>query len=118
VNATDPDDDANSAAKGLSSAGDDAIDQALRMKPRFGEPCNGCGFCCIQEPCDLAREFLDCRIGPCRALEYEDGRTYCGLLRRPIHYIAGIADNPALSGPLQARIAFTLAIGSGCDALS
>jgi hypothetical protein len=74
----------------------------MLLKPKFGERCNGCGMCCIAEPCSLAVEALGEHEGPCKLLEQADGRYYCGLLRNA----------PA---QLQPVIAFTLAIGSGCD---
>jgi hypothetical protein len=59
------------------------------QKPKFGQPCNRCGFCCQEEACVLSREFLHSDIAPCIALEIEpDGRFSCGLLKRPSHYLA------------------------------
>lgn len=72
-------------------------------KPEMWESCNGCGVCCAAYPCQVARDFLDAPEGlPCPALEFREGRYWCGL--------AGI-----LAG--QARRAFDLVmgIGLGCD---
>lgn len=97
-------------------------------KPNFGEPCNGCGYCCTVEPCKLAQEFLHCTEGPCVALEARDGRTVCGLVRNPLGYIFKAAhpdaDVPLLNAPpdceasrqLSADLAQALGIGKGCDA--
>jgi len=41
--------------------------------------------------------------GACRALQYADGRTYCGLVRMA-------------SPDLQPSLAFLLGLGMGCDA--
>ena len=96
-------------------------------KPRSGEPCNGCGYCCTLEPCALAQEVLRCSTGPCVALEDRDGRMTCGLVRNPLGYLFKAAhpdvDVPVLeaapeaeaSGQLSAQFAEALGIGRGCD---
>jgi hypothetical protein len=97
-------------------------------KPRFSEPCNGCGYCCTAEPCGLAEDILNCHTGPCAALETRDGRTQCGLVRNPLGYLFKAAhpdsDVPVLddapdmaqSRELSAGLAAVLGIGKGCDA--
>lgn len=84
-------------------------------KPRKGDPCNGCGMCCTVQPCMLAAEFLNCTEGPCVALESEDGRTYCGMVRRPIHYLLRQDAPPSATGALQSHLASVLGLGHGCD---
>ena len=84
-------------------------------KPRKGDTCNGCGMCCTVEPCALARKFLSCTRGPCMALEYEAGRTFCGLVRRPVHYLLNQEAQPSVTGALQAHLANMLGLGIGCD---
>ena len=54
--------------------------QTVLKKPAAGEPCNGCGYCCTEQLCQLAVEFLGCSTGPCLALEERGGRTLCGLV--------------------------------------
>jgi hypothetical protein len=97
------------------------------QKPRFGEPCNGCGYCCTMQPCALAEEFLKCTTGPCVALERDGDRTGCGLVRNPLGYLFKAAhpqaDVPVLDAPLatqagselSADMARALGIGLGCD---
>lgn len=92
-------------------------------KPRFGEPCNGCGYCCAVQPCALAEEFLKCVTGPCVALE----RTGCGLVRNPLGYlfkaahpesdvpVLDAAHTSAVASELSAEMACALGIGKGCD---
>ena len=97
------------------------------QKPKFGEPCNGCGYCCNTEPCELAKEVLHCMTGPCVALEARDGRAICGLVRNPLGYLFKAAhpeaDVPVLEAApdiragaqLSSDLAAALGIGMGCD---
>lgn len=96
-------------------------------KPRFGAPCNGCGYCCTAQPCALAEEFLKCSAGPCVALERQGERTTCGLVRNPLGYLFKAAhpdvEVPVLDAPLvsdegarlSGEIARVLGVGLGCD---
>ena len=96
-------------------------------KPSFGQACNGCGYCCSEEPCRLAQEFLHCTTGPCVALEISEEKYACGLVRNPLGYLFQAAnpgsDLSALSvAPLSAEghqlsveIATALGLGQGCD---
>lgn len=103
----------------------------LPIKPAFGQPCNGCGYCCAAEPCGIAREFIGAdEEGPCPALECEGGRFSCGMIVRPLVYLgqaAGISDAFSLprgakaepdeaDAELGRQIAEALGAGRGCDA--
>lgn len=102
--------------------------QTAPKKPKFGEQCNGCGYCCTVQPCQLANEFLHCTTGPCVALEVEGNRAICGLARNPLGYLFKAAHPdasvPVLDAPpavemakeLSDKIASALGIGLGCDA--
>ena len=84
-------------------------------KPRLGDPCNGCGYCCAAEPCGLAQEYIGCGTdGPCPAMEFDGGRFFCGLVRKPSRYmdLPNEWADPIL-GPM---IAEALGAGRGCDA--
>lgn len=97
-------------------------------KPNFGQACNGCGYCCEVQPCELAQKFLQCTVGPCVGLEMQDGRTFCGLVRNPLAYLFKAAHpsaNAPLLGPapaleqgyrLSVGFASALGLGKGCDA--
>lgn len=98
-------------------------------KPLMGEACNRCGYCCSTEPCQIAREFLGCRIGPCVALERIGDQASCGMVRNPLGYLFN-ASRPAAEATqtpgdppdipaatqLSEQIAAALGIGKGCDA--
>lgn len=100
----------------------------INPKPRLGEACNGCGYCCTVEPCLLAKEFLHCITGPCYALESSAGRSRCGLVRNPLGYLFKAANPTAevdlLAAPaeleegyrLSVAFAAALGVGQGCDA--
>lgn len=89
-------------------------------KPKLGEPCPGCGLCCKMEPCGLAQEIMGHTTkGPCRALEEEDGKYICGLVKRPAFYMFGEENVPeSETGWLSVLYANALGIGRGCDAIT
>ena len=72
-------------------------------KPRYGAPCNGCGFCCAAERCKIGVALLGDGPGPCPGMRFKEGIFRCGVLE----------EAPPLAQPL---IAYMLAIGRGCDA--
>lgn len=51
-------------------------------KPAQGAPCNGCGVCCLAEPCPVGVIVSRRRHGACAALVWSDeaGCYRCGLL--------------------------------------
>ncbi len=84
-------------------------------KPAYGAVCNGCGVCCLAEPCPAAHTWLGARTGSCPALEWQTaGEVYrCGLLQHPQHYLRWL---PAALAPVARRwLARGIAAGSGCD---
>ena len=96
----------------------------ILTKPRKYSLCNGCGVCCQLVRCYFSVELIGPGPGPCPALEFEDGRAWCGLLRDPLRWV-GLDqlegwptgwNRQAIAGELQSRLAYGLAIGSGCDA--
>lgn len=98
------------------------------LKPAFGQPCNGCGYCCSVQPCELAQELLKCTQGPCIALESDGLRTSCGLVRNPLGYLFAAAHPEQAAAALEAapdletghqlsvQFATALGLGKGCDA--
>ncbi|WP_290877489.1 hypothetical protein, partial [Aquabacterium sp.] len=67
-------------------------------KPPEGQPCNGCGVCCLAEPCPVGVLVSRRLTGACKALRWSDaGRRYsCGLLGDADW--RGLADGPAPKG--------------------
>lgn len=92
---------------------------AALAKPAFGNPCNGCGMCCQKEACYLSRTFLKSDVAPCIALESEDGRYWCGLVRNPANYLP-VGSEPWKADVLRIHLSPTFAaalgLGMGCDA--
>ena len=54
-------------------------------KPAEGAPCNGCGVCCLTQPCPLGILLSGTRTGACAALRWRevDSRYICGALAAP-----------------------------------
>lgn len=71
-------------------------------KPAFGQACNGCGVCCLSEPCPLGMLVSRKRSGACSALRWDDGRYRCGLAAHRNRLVARLARR-------------WIAAGSGCD---
>ena len=73
-------------------------------KPPEGAPCNGCGLCCLTEPCPLGMLVSRRRRGACVALRWSDAqqRYLCGMLSDP--------------GGVAALARRSIAAGVGCDA--
>ncbi|QBK04252.1 hypothetical protein DW355_05180 [Hylemonella gracilis] len=89
------------------------IEPEAPAKPALGEPCNGCGLCCLHAPCPLGVLVTRRWRGACAALRWDAAqrRYQCGLLApaRP-------------RGPRwwrivkQAWLRRWIAAGQGCDA--
>ena len=85
-------------------------------KPRLGEPCNGCGVCCLAEPCPLGVLVSRRRHGACSALRWdEDLALYrCGMVSAPRTVLGR---RWQFLAPLIQRLARRwISAGSGCDA--
>lgn len=87
-------------------------------KPALGLACNGCGVCCLAEPCPLGVLASRRTQGECAALEWQEDRYRCGLLRAPLAHLLGRRErHPGpLDAPLRALARRWIAAGQGCDA--
>ncbi|MFX1680592.1 hypothetical protein PV762_15240 [Mitsuaria sp. CC2] len=96
------------------------IHPAAPPKPAVGAPCNGCGVCCLAEPCPLGMLVSLKREGACRALQWSehDGQYRCGMLVHPTRYVGLPTFKPdGLVNRLIRRYARRMiAAGIGCDA--
>jgi hypothetical protein len=76
-------------------------------KPAVGAPCNGCGVCCLAEPCPLG-VILSRRLkGACVALRWDGARYVCGALTAQPSGVAGRLGNWLVKR--------WIASGTGCD---
>jgi hypothetical protein len=84
-------------------------------KPGWGQPCNGCGVCCLAEPCPVGILVSRRRTGACAALAWnEEAQRYrCGVLVDPGRFM-GLRWRPAQQ--MGVRLARRMiSAGSGCD---
>ncbi len=80
--------------------------QTAPEKAPFGSPCNGCGYCCAAEVCVVGQGLFGKETpAPCPALEFADGRFWCGAVR--------VADGAGKHVGMYLRM--RLGIGVGCD---
>lgn len=92
-------------------------------KPAVGAPCNGCGVCCLLEPCPLGVLLSGYRQGACRALRWDgDALMYrCGAIMTPRDVLAERLPRPlnwagpALASVLGVAASRWIAAGQGCD---
>ena len=84
-------------------------------QPKFGSPCNGCGACCIAVPCPVAEDVLGATEGPCPALEYDEGRYWCGLLRNAHKHLPGLSEKPWADAVIRQVLMSSGAWDGTCD---
>lgn len=96
------------------------IEPDAPAKPALGAPCNGCGVCCLLQPCPVGVVLSRRLSGPCRALRWiaAERRYRCGALLQA----QAMADSGSCSRWLR-RLPYTLVarwigadIGCDCDA--
>ena len=85
-------------------------------KPAEGAPCNGCGLCCLAEPCPLGVLVSRRRRGACVALRWSDvdQRYWCGMVTDPAG-VTGLT-HPWAVRAMSALARRWIASGVGCDA--
>ena len=77
------------------------------LKPVLGTACNGCGVCCLAEPCPAGMLVSLRRRGACHALRWsdEERRYRCGLMQ-------GMSGRRTSWARWVQRL---IAAGAGCD---
>lgn len=91
------------------------IEPGAPAKPPVGAPCNGCGLCCLWQPCPLGMVVSRRRRGRCSALAWsaDQGHYRCGMLVDPR---AAWPALPTAAVPWVQRLARRwIAAGIGCD---
>nr|WP_296509224.1 hypothetical protein [Rhodoferax sp.] len=99
------------------------IEPEAPNKPPTGAACNGCGVCCLVEPCPIGVVLSRRRRGACVALRWEyTARQYrCGAMSDPGEVL--LRQWPGIWEPLRKALAALLkksaprwiAAGQGCD---
>ena len=86
------------------------------LKPPVGSPCNGCGLCCLAEPCPLGMLYSRRTTGPCMKLRWDDGaaRYVCGALQDAEHAVQRRSNG--FTRAWRALVRRWIAAGMGCDA--
>jgi hypothetical protein len=73
-------------------------------KPREGQPCNGCGYCCAAEVCRVGLAVYGKDTpAPCPAITFHDGRFWCGVVE-------------SATPKMKPIVELVLGVGFGCDA--
>ena len=90
------------------------IQPAAPPKPALGAPCNGCGVCCLAEPCPLGMLLSRRRRGACVALRWsaEATRYECGALSQPEETLGRLGRWRMT----RSWVMRWIAAGQGCDA--
>jgi len=92
-------------------------------KPVLGAPCNGCGVCCLMEPCPLGVLLTGQRTGACAALRWHsDMQMYrCGAITEPRQVLRARLSKPlwwaapSLAWLMRHLAHRWVAAGIGCD---
>lgn len=99
------------------------IHSAASPKPAVDAPCNGCGVCCLYEPCPLGVVLSRRRQGPCVAVRWSEASAQyrCGalseseaVLRSLFHARMGSVA-PWLAPVLMRLAQRWIGLGIGCD---
>lgn len=95
-----------------------AIHPAAPTKPAEGSACNGCGVCCLIEPCPVGMLVSRKRRGACVALVWSEAesRYRCGMVTTPeAHLPRALVARPALRALASRWARRVIAAGAGCD---
>ncbi len=80
-------------------------------KPKYGSPCNGCGWCCHEQVCSIGVRVFKTTTAPCPGIEYQDGKVRCGVV---------LAEEAMIKEGLlegNQRVKTWLGVDKGCDAI-
>lgn len=92
-------------------------------KVTLGAACNGCGVCCLHEPCPLGMVLSRRRSGACGALRWDETLVQyrCGAIVAPRDVLGqalprGLRRLAPVLAPLLRRLGLRwIAAGIGCD---
>tara|TARA_B100000700_G_scaffold311500_2_gene393675 strand:+ start:129860 stop:130159 length:300 start_codon:yes stop_codon:yes gene_type:complete len=52
---------------------------AVERKPKYGQACNHCGYCCLTEVCSVGKTVTGQTTAPCSLLKTDGDNHYCTL---------------------------------------
>ena len=99
------------------------IEPSAPSKPALGAPCNGCGVCCLAQPCPIGMVLSRRRHGACVALRWSEKQSIyrCGAIVQPAQVLhdtlpPGARAIAPLLAPVLALLARrSIALDLGCD---
>jgi Fe-S-cluster-containing hydrogenase component 2 len=99
------------------------IQSEAPIKPAVGSTCNGCGVCCLVEPCPLGMVLSAKRKGACNALRWDAERQQyrCGAITDADSVVRASLSHaftwmtPVLSWAVVRLARRWIAAGVGCD---
>ena len=85
-------------------------------KPATGAPCNGCGLCCLVEPCPVGILVSRRLHGSCKALLWsqELARYQCGMVSAPGRFVP--VTGPRMAAWVARLARRMISADVGCDA--
>lgn len=100
-----------------------SIQPEAPSKPIPGAPCNGCGICCLIEPCPLGIVLSKRRHGACVAVQWSESLNLyrCGALNAPEMVLRSLLSRhlqgwiPVFSWALAFVAGRWIAVNQGCD---
>lgn len=102
------------------------IESRAPGKPKKGQPCNGCGYCCAAELCAIGKQIFvnggkliegdddEPVPGPCPAMEFVGGKFICGIYSNPMAYMPNLKTFAVED--IRVLVAKGIGFGRGCDA--
>lgn len=99
------------------------MEPAAPPKPKEGQPCNGCGVCCLAEPCPLGVVLTGRRTGACDALRWDTEKYIyrCGAMSEAQAVLSHSLPNvlkrviPLAAWGLSRLASRWISAGRGCD---
>jgi hypothetical protein len=87
-------------------------------QPAIGAPCNGCGVCCLAEPCPLGMLVSGRRSGACAAVFFDaaESRYRCRMLTDPRAHWPWLPQ--PMAGAVRRLAHRWIAAATGCDSIA
>ena len=86
------------------------MEGATLPKPLWGDPCNGCGLCCLMSQCPLSVALFGQRTRCPALIEQGGGKYGCGLSNTSAYFQTEDREEP-----LKEAVSLAIGSGFGCD---